>query len=48
MRLEGESCILMKELFAAFVVHLIETTAPILIALGVPISIIYVAVKFFS
>jgi len=37
----------MKDLFAAVLIHAIETIAPLLIALGVPASLIYVAVRFF-
>lgn len=36
----------MRDLFATFIVHLIEICAPILVAISVPLSIIYLATRF--
>jgi hypothetical protein len=36
----------MKDLLATILIHLIETSAPILVAMSVPLSIIYLAIRF--
>lgn len=37
----------MKELCATLLIHLIETIAPLLVALGIPLSLMYVFGKYF-
>jgi hypothetical protein len=36
----------MKDMLVTILIHMIETIAPILIAMSVPLSIVYVALKF--
>jgi hypothetical protein len=36
----------MKDFLATLLIHLIETSAPILVAMSVPLSIVYLALKF--
>jgi hypothetical protein len=37
----------MRELFAALLVHVIETAAPMLVALAVPLSVVFVIARMF-
>jgi hypothetical protein len=37
----------MKELLAALLVHIIETAAPMLVALAVPLSVVFVIARVF-
>lgn len=43
---EARTAAHMKDMLATLLIHLIETSAPILVAMSVPLSIIYVAIKF--
>jgi hypothetical protein len=43
---EARTTAQMKDILATLLIHVIETSAPILVAMSVPLSIIYVAIRF--